>query len=458
MSVESLSPAESAADLDAVAPRGFLPLGGSPPLVPDPVVWSDPGDDFSAIVLLGRVEPDDLSHILETAPDPALPIADFGGNPVLRRDFSGTLFGSGSIEELRHAFGPIWRRLAEIPFKAVHHDVTELTILRLAYSRSAPIAASFDPTSRNLVEYPMLGALPGLRNHLETLARLDLLHRRHFARVHSCIKCASARLHVYEACPECGGANLNEQELVHHYRCGCQEVESSFRRGDHLVCPKCRRTLHHLGVDYGKPGKVAVCGACSTVCSDPSVQFTCLDCCTVMSSENATSTDWYHYDLTDEGVRALRQGRLPQFDIAPLLEGRTRIYAPHEFSLLAMHELKVAERCDRPFSVARLTVLNFESLVQKGTIAADAGFQLVADAISNGLRSSDFVGVDTGHSAVIGFPNTSSKDIQITARRIQQAIDAAAAGHVQIGIEVAEGKAIVDLLSRDSEDGRAVIS
>ena len=142
------------------------------------------------------------------------------------------------------------------------------------------------------MQYQLVGTGAGVRQHLESLANIELLQRRHFMRTHACSKCGSARLQVYEACPECGSADIAEEILVHHYRCGCQEAESHFIQGNLLICAKCRRELNHLGVDYGKPGKICVCRACGAGNSEPSTRFICMDCYAATPVETAATTDW----------------------------------------------------------------------------------------------------------------------------------------------------------------------
>jgi len=427
----------------------FLAMGGEPPIVPGVNLGGSIGSPLAGIILLAHIDPAELSTVLEDAPDPAVPIADFGNNDALRRDFVGSSFDAASAHEIEHSFAPIWRRLAQFPFKAEREGRSELTTLRLAYSRDTAIEAHFAPNSHRLVEYPLLGTAAGERRQLEMLAGLDLLRRRHFTRTHACAKCESARLHAYEACPGCAGADLREETLVHHYRCGCQEIESRFTQGELLVCPKCHRELRHFGVDYGKPGKTTVCAACGATNSEPFVQFACLDCSSVTSADEAATMDWYHYHLTDDGIRALQQGRLPQFDITPLLESPTHAHSPREFRLLATHELKVAARFNRPFTVARFTVLNLEALMrQRGPVATDASFRRVTDAVVAALRTSDFVGVGTKHSTTIGFPGTSAKEFDAIESRIRRTIDANATSHIELGVEVAEGDAIVEMLAK----------
>ena len=429
--------------------RIFLTLAGDhhPPIL-GANLQGKVGEACAGIILLGKVEAAELASVLDDAPDPSLPIADFGNNETLRRDFIGSSLDETSLKEMEQQFAPVWRRLAELPFTAAREFRAEMNILRLAYSRDTPIAAALDPNVHQLVKYPLLGPANGERQTLEMLAQVELLRRRHFTRTHVCAKCESARLNVYEACPSCGSANLHEEPLVHHYRCGCQDIESKFRQDQLLVCPKCERTLTHFGVDYGKPGTALVCGSCKATNSEPFINFMCLDCSTVTPASEAKELDWYHYDLTEDGVLALQQGQLPQFDLAPLLERRAHAYSPREFRLLATHELNVSKRFGLPFSVARITVLNIDELVRKhGAVAAVAGFQRVVDAVVDELRTTDFVGASTMQSTVIGFPGTSAKDVDIVIARISQTIDATIAARVEIGVEVAEGDAVIELLS-----------
>jgi len=48
---------------------------------------------------------------------------------------------------------------------------------------------------------------------------------------------------------------------------------------------------------------------------------------------------------------------------------------------------------------------------------------------------------------VIGFPGTSAKDVDVVLARISRTIDATMPARVEIGVEVAEGDAIIELLA-----------
>lgn len=340
--------------------------------------------------------------------------------------------------------------MAELPFRSAHEDRAELTLLRIAYSRDAAIEASFAPDSILLVDYRLLGRISAARQRLESLADLDLLRRHFFTRTHACGRCESARLHAYEACPACGGGNLVDEPFVHHYRCGWQAPESRFADRRLLVCTKCRRELRHFGVDYGKPGIAVVCRGCGAVEDEPVANFACLDCAAVTPSADSSPTDWHHYDLTEEGLRALHDGRLPRLNIAPLLERYGRAFSPREFGLLAAEALRVARRYERPFALARLTVANIDQLRRElGPVAVDSAFRLAIDASVGLLRDSDFVTPDGPASMLIGFPETSAALAAKVLDRVKKEVAVVVAAPLEIAVTTAEGERASALLDRE---------
>jgi hypothetical protein len=438
------------ADAGTVLSTPFLVLGGMAPKLSGISCHSTPGAPCAGILMLGPVTPAQLGDTLNEVPDPAIPIADFAGNRGLRCDFSSERLDPPALEAFRDFSTPIWRRLAELPFRAAHEDRSELTVLRIAYSRDAAIAASFAADSSLLVDYRLLGRISATRQRLEALADLDLLRRQFFTRTHTCALCKSARLHAYEACPSCGSGNLVDEPIVHHYRCGSQAPESRFADGRLLVCPKCRRELRHFGVDYGKPGIAVVCRGCGAVEDEPVANFACLDCAAVTPSADSSPTDWYHYDLTEEGLRALHDGRLPRLHIAPVLQRYGRAFSPHEFGLLAAEALRVARRYERPFALARLTVANIDQLRRElGPVAVDSAFRLAIDASVGLLRDSDFVTPNGPASMLIGFPETSGALAAKVLDRVKKEVAVVVAAPLEIAVTIAEGERASALLDGD---------
>ena len=430
----------------------FLLLGEAPPLVPSRELEGHVGAPCAGLVLRGGVTPAEVAEVLDLAPDPAVPIAVIGTDASTRCDYAAETFDTDSAADLRQRFAPILRRLAALPFRAAPEDRAELTILRLAYSRNASIQAVFDPSSRNLVEYPLLGRAGALRLRLEGLARLGLLHRRHFTRTHLCRRCESARLHAFEACPACNGADLIEQSIVHHYRCGWQAPESSFVADHSLVCPKCRRELRHHGVDYDKPGSVVVCRSCHESAAEPVVRFACLDCPEVMPSNEAAAIDWYHYDLAEEGLQSLRNGHIPHFDVGDQIDGHPRAFTPREFRLLAAEGIRVARRYGRPFAVAKIAFADRSSPHRDhGPVIADNGFRRAVDVIVDALRDSDFIGSLDGRSVLIGLPETSEHDALHILERLTEQMRQAAAHPIELVVSAAEGERAAELVAQERD-------
>lgn len=444
---------EPTVSLQHVGSRGqeaiarFLVLGGIAPSVPGARFHDDPTAPFDALVLLGAVAVEDVYAVVRAAPDPAVPVADFGGNPAIRRDFVGDVLDTAAVSAMRRRFGPIWRRLSEMPFDPAHAHRDELLVLRLAYSRAARILAWMDPGARQLVSYGMLGRDPEVRARLESLAEHDLFRREHFMRTHLCRKCDSARLHAYEACPACGSADIVDEPIVHHYRCGWQEPEQRFVSGNLLICPKCRRELRHFGVDYDKPGSAIVCGACGGVEGEPTANFLCLDCAQVTPTSDAASLDWHHYDLTEAGVEALQRHRIPLLDISAYLEGSRRSFAPHDFMVLVAEGMRVAGRYGRPFAVARIAIGNLESLMKSTSIAEiDTAFRRLVDFVADSVRDSDFVCADGAHGVLIGLPETSAAEADKALQRLEKSLKSESGVRLELSFHAVEGQAADDLL------------
>jgi GGDEF domain-containing protein len=444
LNFEPLAPVEASKPDE----RPFLVLGGKPPRGLQANLKGKIGDPCAAIILVGTVQPAVLAEALDAALDPAVPIADFSASSGARHDFTAKVLDDEAIADMRWTFTPIWQRLADMPFRASAEDRADLTVLRLAYSRETSIEANFAINSQALVHYPLLDPAPSTRQRLELLADLDLLRRRHFTRTHNCGKCASARLHVYEACPACDSAHLLEEPIVHHYRCGWQEPQSKFIAKRMLMCPKCRRELRHYGVDYGKPGNVSICQACGAANAEPKPLFACLDCGAETPTAEATETDWYHYDVTEEGLRALHLGRMPRFDFRSLLEGRTRAFSRREFQLLATEGMRIARRYHRPFTVARISLQDVNALRGiKGSADVDAAFRLAIDVIVETLRDSDFVAADGATSILLGFPETAASDANIVVERLRKRISETIAIPIDLSAQTADDEAAADLLA-----------
>ena len=140
-----------------------------------------------------------------------------------------------------------------------------------------------------MVAYADETAVGGVLHQAEALARLGLLERRFFEKLQCCPSCSSSRLLVREECSKCRSADIVEEPIIHHLRCGYQGPERDFRAGRDMICPKCRQHCEHFSVDYDKPGSLVLCNGCGHTTGDAEVGFRCLDCTTGFEGDRAVT-------------------------------------------------------------------------------------------------------------------------------------------------------------------------
>jgi hypothetical protein len=167
---------------------------------------------------------------------------------------------------------------------------------------------------------------------------------------------------VREECPECRSPELREEQYMHHFRCAYQGIESDFRRGDKLICPKCRQELSHFSVDYDKPGAVMLCGRCKHTSSEPAIGFVCLDCSAHVDSDAAAAKDTFSYVLTEEGIAFVQMGRALR---GPAQQTMRFSDLPLDFVVALNGAAKAYNETRKPFTVLNLSYENEREIVRE---------------------------------------------------------------------------------------------
>ena len=128
--------------------------------------------------------------------------------------------------------------------------------------------------------------------------------------VHPCPRCRDIRILIRDTCSECHSIAIQEETLVHHFSCSYQGAETSFldEMGQY-ICPKCRRQLRHLGMDYDKPGSLMVCHQCGHQASETHVRGRCIACSHDFAIEQSPRKELYHYILNEKGIDAFVSGK-----------------------------------------------------------------------------------------------------------------------------------------------------
>ncbi len=224
------------------------------------------------------------------------------------------LDNSKGLDELSSRFEATnqWIDHLPDPNAAVDANIA-FKVLRLIASRNNVQEPVTTVRRKSGYVYPILEPLFSKRDEgaLETLEFLEaqkLISGDFVSKAHFCSSCSSAFINFKEACPQCGSDDLNVDELVHHFRCAHMAVMSDFKRGSSMVCPKCDRELHHIGVDYDKPSIMYSCNHCSHGFQEPSIMTTCYNCGRSTEPENQHTRLIRAYSISAIGQNAASYG------------------------------------------------------------------------------------------------------------------------------------------------------
>ncbi|MEM6570881.1 MAG: hypothetical protein AAF957_20885 [Planctomycetota bacterium] len=233
------------------------------------------------------------------------------------------------------------------------HDAMQLNPPRIApeLDPAAPLGHSY-PFASERLEADVETTLATL----EDLADLGLLQRTLANRVHLCPSCERCQINFREQCTRCSSIDLSIERVLHHFRCGYIGIESEFRSGRDLVCPKCRRDLHQLGQDFDRPHETYVCRDCSTLMEEPVLSGQCLSCSLEFPAHEAEQRAIHAYVPTPLAMRAIELGRLTGLDVDAILYDAELKIATRDFlDFEIKRELIRLKRNTSAFSTALLS-------------------------------------------------------------------------------------------------------
>ncbi|MEM1900596.1 MAG: hypothetical protein QXZ45_06995 [Candidatus Nezhaarchaeales archaeon] len=129
------------------------------------------------------------------------------------------------------------------------------------------------------VRYPVLdgtGIPPeDIMKYLSMLTEIGILISEVVDNVVVCPQCSSHRLMIRVRCPLCLSSKLVMGRMIEHIACGHIDFEEKFKSEEGLYCPKCKKPLHQLGVDYNLFSPLYKCLACKNTFSSPSIEHVC---------------------------------------------------------------------------------------------------------------------------------------------------------------------------------------
>jgi GGDEF domain-containing protein len=229
-----------------------------------------------------------------------------------------------------------------------------------------------------------------MRKVIEFLEKQNLVAGKFIDKANFCGNCFSAFLNFREICPQCKSAQLVMQEIIHHFYCAYTGPEDDFVRGERMVCPKCKKELKHIGVDYDKPSIMYNCQDCDYSTQDPDIDTICYNCGRVSIPENLNHKDIREYSLTALAANAAIYGIDNLFK--NILKDRLKITDLEVFKDYLEIEVARIKRYKQFHSC--LCLLNIENLDEIYLELGDKSqhfFDEMAAIIKNVLRTSDII-------------------------------------------------------------------
>jgi hypothetical protein len=214
-------------------------------------------------------------------------------------------------------------------------------------------------------------------------------------RIYLCNNCSCGYLMYREVCPHCNSANINSEDLVHHFPCAHVAPLSDFKNkvDNTLVCPKCSKSLRHIGVDYDKPSVINHCNSCDKSFQDFYIKAKCLSCRQDVDVQLLISKAIFNYKLTKKG-RAVAVNGI--FSTNSELEDIFGTIGMETYKVMMHYQLERVR--NNPSLKSYMAVYVYENIFELyNRIGNKAYRKLLEDVISimrEGILTSDYICIE----------------------------------------------------------------
>ncbi|SHE32384.1 Response regulator receiver domain-containing protein [Fodinibius roseus] len=216
--------------------------------------------------------------------------------------------------------------------------------------------------------YPMVTANFDFEREDQVPKILDIaveegfLTSEYYDSFYTCNHCSNSYLHFRESCPNCHSTNIESEDQIHHFSCAYMGPRSDFEKSQgsrDLVCPKCDKTLTHIGVDYDKPSEIFECNQCNEMFQDPLVKAKCRNCNSDIKVENLVKKRLMSYQLTSLGKDAAKgQVAVDVGELDTMLDVIDKAYFKHTLA----KEIERKKEADFESAIASIYLENISEL------------------------------------------------------------------------------------------------
>ncbi len=323
---------------------------------------------------------------------------------------------------------------------AAHQYGLAVKAIRFIHSRNNPIKPIRFPKSIYAYSYPFIDILI-TGNHYQQFTLIDFLENRNLIegtfvdRVHCCSFCYASFLNFREICVNCQSPNISNEDLIHHFPCGYMGPESDFMRTGKLICPKCRKNLKHIGVDFDRPSQVFTCSVCTHSFQEPDVDALCVNCGKTIAPEKLLYRTLKEFKLTPLGEASALSGIV--YSLQEELRENIEVVSMDKFNVVLNLEIERVRRYKKSLStIVRLVFDNYADLLtQLGSASTALSRQIVAE-IADFVRTTDLVAFIDDRTLLFLLTETSVSNAKIAMDRLMKRITALITENLSVGLKL----------------------
>lgn len=343
------------------------------------------------------------------------------------RTLSDGVLRSLQEETFEGSFNVIDQRIRQLQTSDTNDLVIRIQnkVLRYYYTRQKKMEAIPSVKAHTGYTYPLLSLHYQNANTEDMFKLIDDLESKEFIRpryqdiIHLCSNCYSAFLNYREVCSKCGSSDLYMENIIHHFVCAKVAPETDFISGNQMICPKCNKLLHHIGVDYDKPSVVYTCNSCGHHSQESVMQAFCFNCKTVQNVDALIEKKINTYELTVLGEEAALGGLAPEEIREAELPGFVGFST---FNIFLKYEI------ERIRSSGKVSAIGILSLQTPPNVSNNLGVKYqsvineIADFIKNATLATDILSFINNNSFLMVSPDTDKLRLEATLKNIQKSV------------------------------------
>lgn len=343
------------------------------------------------------------------------------------RNLSDGVVKSLQEESFEGSFNVIYQRIRQLQTSDTNDLVIRIQnkVLRYYYTRQRRMVPITSVKAHTGYTYPLLSLHYQNANTQDMFKLIDELEAKEYIRpryediVHLCGNCYSAFLNYREVCSKCNSTDLFMENLIHHFVCAKVAPESDFISGNQMICPKCNKLLHHIGVDYDKPSLVYTCNNCGHHSQESVMEVACFNCNTVQNVDALIERKINNYELTVIGEEAAMGGLAPEERREAEFPGFVGFST---FNIFLKYEI------ERIKSTGKASAIGVLSLKAPSTMANNLGIKYqnvileIADFIKNATLATDILSFINNNTFLIVSPDNDKLRLESTLGNIQKSV------------------------------------